>query len=133
MSKRQKDNVDRGYREARMSAFLSEIGDIRVVLAFLALGVAIAAVIAVLFSPPRLVAHATGYAVGQFADQGETGPPTWLVSVRLDNGGTVSIQMPKDQTYRADIALKIDVYEQGFGPMRLTTYRFNGYADAPAD
>jgi hypothetical protein len=132
MNKRGKNKVDRAYREARLSAFLEDVGDIRVVLAFLALGVAIAGVLALLLSPPRFVAHATGHAVGQFVDQGEASPPTWIVSVRLDTRGTASVIMPKSQPYRPDVAMKIDVYEQGFGPIKWASYRFKGYADAPA-
>jgi len=132
MNKRQKSKIDRGYRDARVSAFLDDVGDIRVALAVVALGVMIAGILAVLLSPPRFVAHLTGYAVGQFADQGDTGPPTWRVSVRLDNGGTVSVRMPTDQAYRTDVPVKIDAYEQGLGPITWTSYRFREYADAPA-
>ena len=40
--------------------------------------------------------------------------------------------MPKSHPYRTDAAIKLDVYEQGFGPIKWTSYRFTGYAEAPA-
>ena len=131
MGTRKKDLVDRAYREARLSAFWGNIGDIRVVLAFLGLGVVVAAIMGALLSPLRFVAHSTGHLVGQFSHQGYTGPPDWIISVRLDNGGTVSLVMPKNETYRPDVGVKVDVYEQGFGPIKWNSYRFRGYIDAP--
>ena len=106
------------------------MGDIRVLLSFLALGVAILAVVAVQYAPPHFVARTTGHAIGQFVHQDEDGPPAWLVSVRLNEGGTISLAMPKNQQFRTDLAMNIDVYEHGFGPITWKSYRFKGYADA---
>jgi hypothetical protein len=134
MGKRQKNLVDRAHREARQSAFFRDmdVDSFRTLAIGLVVGIVAILVILVPFSGPRFLVQATGRPVGEFSFQNYAGPPEWIVSVRLDNGDTISLAMPKDQKLRTDAAMKVDVYEQGYGPIKWNSYRFKGYAETPA-
>lgn len=134
MDKRQKRLIDRAHREARQSAFFRDmdVDSFRILAIGLVVGIVAVLILLAPLSGPRFVAQATGRAVGEFSFQNYAGPPEWIVSVRLDNGDTISLTVPKDQQLRADVAMRIDVYQQGYGPIKWYSYRFKGYVDAPA-
>lgn len=51
-------------------------------------------------------------------------------TLQLDNGATITIDLPGAENARRDAPMKIEIYEKDWGPMHQVTYRFAGYADA---
>ena len=50
-------------------------------------------------------------------------------TLQLDNGATITIDLPGAENARGDAPMKIEIYERDWGPMHQVTYRFAGYAD----
>ncbi len=50
-------------------------------------------------------------------------------TLQLDNGATITIDLPGAENARRDAPMKIEIYERDWGPMHQMTYRFAGYAD----
>ncbi|MEQ1608968.1 MAG: hypothetical protein ABL956_08400 [Hyphomonadaceae bacterium] len=50
-------------------------------------------------------------------------------TLQLDNGATITIDLPGAENARRDAPMKIEIYERDWGPMHQVTYRFAGYAD----
>jgi hypothetical protein len=51
-------------------------------------------------------------------------------TLQLDNGATITIDLPGTENASRDAPMKIEIYEKDWGPMHQVTYRFAGYADA---
>lgn len=51
-------------------------------------------------------------------------------TIQLDNGTTITLDMPGAEHARLDAPMKIEIYEKDFGPLQHVGYRFSGYADA---
>lgn len=51
-------------------------------------------------------------------------------TIQLDNGTTITLDMPGAEHARLDAPMKIEIYEKDFGPLHHVSYRFAGYADA---
>jgi hypothetical protein len=52
-------------------------------------------------------------------------------TIQLDNGTTITMDLPGAEHARIGAPMKIDIYEKDFGPLRHVSYQFAGYADAP--
>ncbi len=50
--------------------------------------------------------------------------------IKLDNGVTITLDMPGAEHARMDAPMKIQIYEKDFGPLHHVSYKFAGYADA---
>jgi len=53
-------------------------------------------------------------------------------TIQLDNGATITLDLPGVENARKDAPMKIEVYEKSLGPLHRVEYRFAGYADAAA-
>ena len=51
-------------------------------------------------------------------------------TIQLDNGATITLDLPGTENARTDALMRIEIYEKDFGPFHQVTYRFAGYADA---
>lgn len=51
-------------------------------------------------------------------------------TIQLDNGATITLDLPGVENARTDAPMKIEIYEKDWGPFHQVTYRFAGYADA---
>ena len=51
-------------------------------------------------------------------------------TIQLDNGATITLDLPGVENARTDAPMKIEIYEKDWGPLHHVTYRFAGYADA---
>lgn len=71
-----------------------------------------------------------GYEVGNFT------PPTiytrskLIVDVKLDSGGTVSVELPPGVADRPGVRIKLSVSEQRLGPLVRESFKFETYVDA---
>lgn len=50
--------------------------------------------------------------------------------IRLDDGTTITLDLPGAEHARMDAPMKITIYEKDFGPLHQVSYKFAGYADA---
>lgn len=51
-------------------------------------------------------------------------------TIQLDNGATITLDLPGTENARTDAPMRIEIYEKDFGLFHQITYRFAGYADA---
>ena len=51
-------------------------------------------------------------------------------TIQLDNGTTITMDLPGAEHARMDAPMKIEIYEKDFGPLHHVSYKFAGYADA---
>lgn len=51
-------------------------------------------------------------------------------TIQLDNGATITLDLPGAENARTDAPMKIEIYEKDWGPLHHVTYRFAGYAEA---
>jgi hypothetical protein len=51
-------------------------------------------------------------------------------TIQLDNGATITLDLPGVENARTDAPMKIEIYQKDWGPLHRVEYRFAGYADA---
>jgi len=51
-------------------------------------------------------------------------------TIQLDNGMTITMDLPGVEHARIGAPMRIDIYEKDFGPLHHVSYRFAGYTDA---
>jgi hypothetical protein len=56
--------------------------------------------------------------------------PWRRVIVELDSGEKTDVEFPRDQEFRKDAAVKLDVYRKALGPLSIDFHKFAGYVDA---
>jgi len=99
-----------------------------VVIAACAFGVGIA------MSPARVIETVEGLAVEEhipFEHEGDfEAVSIHFVEVRLPNGETTGVTLPKNETYRPGAPMKIEHVRRAFGPVKIEWHKFAGYADA---
>lgn len=50
-------------------------------------------------------------------------------TIKLDNGTTITLDLPGAEHARVGAPMKIEIYEKDFGPLHHVSYKFVGYAD----
>lgn len=51
-------------------------------------------------------------------------------TIKLDDGTTITLDLPGAEHARMDAPMRIEIYEKDFGPLHHVSYKFAGYADA---
>ena len=51
-------------------------------------------------------------------------------TIQLDNGTTITLDLPGVENARKDAPMKIEIYQKDWGLLHHVEYRFAGYADA---
>lgn len=51
-------------------------------------------------------------------------------TIQLDNGTTITIDLPGVEHARIGAPMRVGIYEKDFGPLHHVSYKFEGYANA---
>ena len=130
MDERQRE-IDRRIRRARREQMMALLWESRaaVIGSAALLGVlAFGAMYAVV--PTKL----EGERIGHMVSEGEVittrkGAQYRHDTIQLDNGTTITLDIPGMEHARTDAPIRIEIYEKDFGPMHHVSYRFAGYAE----
>ena len=80
-----------------------------------------------------LVGEAGGLAVEEhipFENDGDFADVSMhIVEVRLPDGETTGVMLPKGETFRPGAPMKIEHFRRAFGPVKFEWHTFAGYAD----
>ena len=124
------NEFDRQLSKARRRAFFAELRHAwwgNLIAAVLV--VAVLGAFALGSSPPRFRGFVFGRWVGEFITPSKTFPQTLLVTVKLENGGALSLTLPKGTMARPGGRMKIAIYERGFGPLHQEMAKFDSYVE----
>ncbi len=131
MDERQRE-IDLRIRRARRKQMLALLWESHVAVVG---GVALLGVLAFGVMYAAAPTKFEGEHIGRMVSEGEVittrkGAQYRHDTVRLDDGTTITLDMPGAEHARLDAPMKIEIYEKDFGPLHHVSYRFAGYADA---
>jgi hypothetical protein len=85
-------------------------------------------------SPASVIETVEGLAVEEhipFENEGDFEEVSMhIVEVRLPDGETTGVMLPKGETLRPGAPMKIEHFRRAFGPVKFEWHTFAGYADA---
>ncbi len=89
--------------------------------------------IGIAMSPARVIETVEGLAIEEhvpFENEGDFEDVSMhIVEVRLPDGETTGIMLPKGETFRPGAPMKIEHFRRAFGPIKIDWHKFAGYAD----
>lgn len=131
MNERERE-IDQRIRNAQRREFLRTLWDLRLVfvggialLGMLGVGAGFAA------APMKLEGQQLGHVVAEGnVMTTRKGTQYRHDTIQLDNGATITLDLPGAENARKDAPMKIEIYQKDWGPLHRVEYRFAGYADA---
>lgn len=131
MNERERE-IDSRIRKAQRREFLRLLWESKlavVVAVFLVGAIAFGAGFAA--APTRLQGEQLGHVIAEgTVSTTRKGAQYRHDTIQLDNGATITLDLPGAENARTDAPMKIEIYEKDWGPFHQVTYRFAGYAAA---
>lgn len=123
---------DRQLRKARRRDFCAELLRQWRLRLLAAASVVLAGAILVVMAiapPPRFRDFVFGQSISEFIPPSKTSAPTPVVAVKLENGGVISVTLPRGVIARPGARMKVAIYEHGLGPLHQEIVKFDNYVD----
>ncbi|HOZ27125.1 MAG TPA: hypothetical protein PK080_07175 [Hyphomonadaceae bacterium] len=131
MNERERE-IDTAIRKARRREFFRSLWELRLVVIG---GVALLSVLGIGAGFAAAPMKFEGEQLGHVVAEGNVvttrkGAQYRHDTIQLDNGATITLDLPGPENARKDAPMKIEIYQKDWGPLHHATYRFAGYADA---